>query len=122
MQEPDPFNTKRPETVKLHIPVLGAHSVKGGVNTRYPVGWTENGLTRKGFFTLSNVHSVKERFNEILQPNLTDTKYTKYRDFFLGKFIKEIASDRQVKHSPGPQGYHAPQHAHEAANPQDPVL
>ena len=81
MQEKDPLGTGRPETVKLHIPVLGAQTLKGGsINSRYPVGWQENGQTRKGVFTLPVIHSARARFGEIFQSALNDPNNAKYRD------------------------------------------
>ena len=96
-QEPDPYHTNRPETVKLHIPALGDKSVAGGVNTRYPVGWEENGRLRKGVFTLPKVHSVKARLSEILEPYLTGEPYAPYRDLFLAIRDYYLLSDNNKR-------------------------
>ena len=93
-QEPDPYHVNRPETIKLHILVLGENSVAGGVNTRYPVGWEENGRLRKGVFTLPRVHSAGARLNEILQPYLTGAQYAPYRDLFLAIRDHYLLSDK----------------------------
>ena len=83
-QEPDPLNAARPETICLRINSLVAkQDAKGGQNQRYPVKWTENGVTRKGFFTLPEYNSNGRIIRDTINAHLEDPDNQKYRDVLL---------------------------------------